>query len=123
MTISTDSVIESKEWRARLGAGWTFLSDEERTIQQELEIQEYTDPERDRMIPHTIMLAPGRVIYRIYNGYWAFGRPTPEELRQDFREISRDIRPDWDLAAPGLRERWEAHERGDFWPYRDGSGA
>jgi hypothetical protein len=28
------------------------------------------------MIPYTIVLEPGLVIYQIYNGYWFFGRPT-----------------------------------------------
>ncbi len=27
------------------------------------------------------------------------------------------IRPGWELGAPGLREKWEAGERDDFWPY------
>jgi hypothetical protein len=46
---------------------------------------------------------------------WA--RPTVEELRQDLREITRRIRPDFDLATPGLREKWERGERGTFFPY------
>lgn len=76
------------EWRTRLGAHWPFLCDEERIIQQEFDIQEYTDPKHDPMIPHTIILEPGLKIYKIYNGYWYWGRPTPEEIRQDFRSIS-----------------------------------
>jgi hypothetical protein len=39
------------------------------------------------MIPHVIVLEPGLVIYKIYNGYWFFGRPTMEELRQDLRVV------------------------------------
>lgn len=120
VTISTDPVLESREWRARLGVRWPFLSDEERIVQKDLEIQEYTDPVHDPMIPHTIMLEPGLVIHRIYNGYWYFGRPTPEELRRDFREMSREARPDWDLSRPGLRERWEHGDRAAFWPYTSG---
>jgi len=34
------------------------------------------------MIPHVIVLEPGLVIYKIYNGYWFPGRPTLEDLRQ-----------------------------------------
>jgi hypothetical protein len=34
-------------------------------------------------------LSRGLVIYKIYNGYWFFGRPTLEELRQDMREVTR----------------------------------
>jgi hypothetical protein len=53
-----------------------------------------------------------------YNGYWYWGRPSNEDLRRDLREITRAIRPDWDLGAPGLREKWEQGQRDDdFWPY------
>jgi hypothetical protein len=55
-----------------------FLSDPERTVQQDLDIQEYTDPEHDPMIPHTLVLKPGLVIHSIYNGYWFWGRPSVE---------------------------------------------
>ena len=55
------------------------------------------------MIPHTLVLEPGLVIYKIYNGYWFWGRPSPEDLH----EVPRKIRPDWDLSAPELREDWE----------------
>ena len=40
------------------------------------DIQEYTDPEHDPMIPHTLVLKPGLVIHSIYNGYWFWGRPS-----------------------------------------------
>ncbi|MCZ7570407.1 MAG: redoxin domain-containing protein [Ardenticatenaceae bacterium] len=118
ITISTDTVLESQEWRMRLGAHWPFLSDPERVVQRDLDIVEYTDPQHNAMIPHTIMLEPGLLIYRIYNGYWYWGRPTPEEVRQDFRAISMKVRPDWDIAAPGLREQWESGDRSAFYPYR-----
>jgi peroxiredoxin len=47
ITISTDPILECKEWRARLGAHWPFLSDEGRKVQQDLDIKEYTDPEHN----------------------------------------------------------------------------
>jgi hypothetical protein len=28
------------------------------------------------MIPYVIVLEPGLVVYKIYMGYWFFGRPT-----------------------------------------------
>ena len=76
-------------------------------IQKDLDIQEHTDPDHDPMIPHTFVLEPGLKIYKIYNGYWFFGRPSIEDLRHDLREIIMRIRPDWDLTAPGLRQAWE----------------
>jgi len=35
----------------------------------------------------------------------------------DLREITQKIRPDWDLAAPGLREAWQRGDKSRFWPY------
>jgi len=113
-TISTDADHELKEFRASLGAQWTFLSDPGRIVQKDLDIQEYTDPENDPMIPHTLVLKPGLVIHSIYNGYWFWGRPSVDDLRHDLRAVTREIRPDWDLSAPGLREAWDA---GDLSPF------
>jgi hypothetical protein len=39
------------------------------------------------MIPHTPVLEPGLRVYKVYNGYWFFGRPTVEELRLDLRAV------------------------------------
>lgn len=117
VTITTDGIREANEFRDQVGAGWPFLCDPERVVQRDLDIAEYTDPVHDPMIPHTFVLAPGLRIHSIYNGYWFWGRPTNDELRRDLREVTRAIRPDWDLAAPGLRERWDAGDRSGFWPY------
>ncbi len=114
VTISTDTHHASQELRASVGAQWTFLSDPGRTVQKDLDIQEYTDPEHDPMIPHTLVLKPGLVIHSIYNGYWFWGRPSIEELRQDLRAVTREIRPDWDLSAPGLRDAWNADDLSPF---------
>ena len=123
VTISTDNIIETAEFRASVGAQWTFLSDAGRKMQKDLQIQEYTDPHHDPMIPHTFVLKPGLVIYRIYNGYWFWGRPSFEELRRDLREVTRQIRPDWDLAAPGLREAWDAGDHSMHHPYQQTDAA
>jgi peroxiredoxin len=117
VTITTDNILEGREFKASVGAQWTFLCDPGRKVQQDLHIQEYTDPHHDPMIPHTLVLDPGLVVHKIYQGYWFWGRPSVEELRQDLREVTRKIRPDWDLSAPGLREAWEAGEKSRFWPY------
>jgi peroxiredoxin len=117
VTISTDNLLETNELRDGLGATWPFLSDLGRTVQKDLDIAEYTDPTHDPMIPHTFVLGPGLEIHSIYNGYWYWGRPSNEDLRRDLREVTRRVRSDWDLGAPGLRERWEAGDRAAFWPY------
>jgi peroxiredoxin len=117
VTISTDGDHLLKELRASVGAQWTFLSDPGRTVQRDLQIQEYTDPDNDPMIPHTLVLKPGLVIHSVYNGYWFWGRPSFPELWRDLRAASAEVRPDWDLATPGLREAWDAGERAQFHGY------
>ena len=53
VTIATDDHHTLQEFRASVGAVWTFLSDPGRIVQQDLGIQEYTDSEHNPMIPHT----------------------------------------------------------------------
>jgi hypothetical protein len=68
-----------------VGAHWTVLSDPGRKVQKNLDIAEYTDLEHNPM--HVIVLEPGLLILKIYDGYWFLGRPTIEELRQDVEEM------------------------------------
>ena len=114
VTIATDDHHVLQEFRASVGAQWPFLSDPGRIVQKDLDIQEYTDPEHDPMIPHTLVLKPGLVIHSIYNGYWFWGRPSVVDLWHDLRAASREIRPDWDLSTPGLREAWDAGDLSHF---------
>jgi peroxiredoxin len=117
VTISTDNMLLTNEYRDGVGAHWTFLSDPARKVQKDLDIAEYTDPEHNPMIPHVIVLEPGLVIFKIYNGYWFFGRPTIEELRQDLRAVLKKCRPDWDITRPELKAAWEQGQRDRFYPY------
>jgi peroxiredoxin len=123
VTISTDNIIETNEFRSSVGAQWTFLSDAGRKLQKDLDIKEYTDPHHDPMIPHTFVLKPGLVVYSVYNGYWYWGRPSTEDLRRDLREVTREIRPDWDLASAGLREAWDAGDHSMHHPYQQADRA
>ena len=103
VTISTDNITLTNEYRSGVGAHWPFLSDAGRIVQKDLNIAEYTDPLHNPMIPHVIVLEPGLVICKIYNGYWFFGRPTLEDLRQDLRAVTKKCRPDWDITTPELK--------------------
>jgi peroxiredoxin len=114
VTIATDPHHTLQEFRTSVGAQWPFLSDPERIVQKDLDIQEYTDPENDPMIPHTIVLKPGLVVHKVYNGYWFWGRPSFVDLWNDLRAVTREVRPDWDLSAPGLRDAWEGDHLGSF---------
>jgi peroxiredoxin len=117
VTISTDNLSATNEFRTGVGAHWPFLSDAGRVIQKDLDIAEYTDPTHNPMIPHTVVLEPGLVIYKIYNGYWFFGRPTVEELRLDLRAVLKKCRGDWDITTPELKEAWAREEKDRFYPY------
>jgi peroxiredoxin len=117
VTISTDNIVETNEYRTGIDAHWTFLSDPGRKVQTDLDIAEYTDAEHNPMIPHVIVLEPGLVIFKIYNGYWFFGRPTLEELRQDLRAVLKKCRPDWDITKPELKAAWVRGEHDRFYPY------
>ena len=104
VTVDAREVIAA--FRAGLGARWTILADPERVYQRELDLLETTDTINRPYIPYTFTLYPDLTIHRIYNGYWFWGRATMEELRQDMREITRRIRPDFDLqkvkSAPSV---------------------
>jgi peroxiredoxin len=117
VTVSTDNLLETNENRMAVGAHWPFLSDPARKVQKDLDIAEYTDSMHNPMIPHTIVLEPGLVVFKIYNGYWYFGRPTIEELRHDLRSVLQKCRPDWDITKLELKTAWERGDKTRFFPY------
>src|SRR5690242_3740581 len=43
VTISTDTITETSEYRSGVGAHWPFLSDAGRRVQKDLDIAEFTD--------------------------------------------------------------------------------
>jgi len=117
VTVSTDNLVDTNEFRTGVGAQWTFLADPGRKVQKDLDIAEYTDATHNPMIPHTLVLEPGLRIYKIYNGYWFFGRPTVEELRLDLRAVLQRCRPDWDIGRQEQRAAWEKGDKAKFFPY------
>ncbi len=117
VTISTDAIAETHEYRSGVGAQWPFLADPRRIVQKDLDIAEYTDAIHNPMIPHVIVLEPKMIVYKIYNGYWFFGRPTVEELRLDLRAVGIKTFADWDITQPALREAWKDGRKEGFFPY------
>ncbi len=99
VSVSVDPPGELSAFRAGLGARWTFLSDQDRKHVAELGLLETTDLLHRPYIPTTFTLYPDLTIYTAYNGYWFWGRPTNEELRQDLRAITRAIRLDWEVPT------------------------
>jgi peroxiredoxin len=117
VTITTDNITETNEYRTGVGAHWPFLSDPARKVQRYLDIVEYTDPDHNPMIPHTIVLEPGSVVYKIYMGCWFFGQPTVEELRQDLRAVLKNAGPIGTLQMPEMKSAWQQGRKELFYPY------
>ena len=97
VSVSVDPPEVTAPYRAGLGARWTFLCDHERRYLDQLVLRETTDTLYNPYVPTAFVLRPGLEVHRQWNGYWYWGRPTMEEIRQAFREVTRDIRPDWEV--------------------------
>ena len=97
VSISVDAPVVASAFRAGLGARWTFLCDPERRYLDELELREGPDTKYEPYYPSGFLLRPGLGIHAAWNGYWFWGRPTLEELRLGFRDVTRSIRPDWEV--------------------------
>jgi len=117
VTISTDNMLLTNEYRDGVGAHWTFLSDPGRKVQKDLDIArvygsraQSDDPPCHR--PRTW----SRHIQDLQR-LLVFGRPTIEELRQDLRAVLKKCRPDWDITKPELKAAWERGEHNRFYPY------
>ena len=100
ISVSVDPPEVNAAFRAGLGARWTFLSDPDRAVQERFGLRETTDTVNDPYVPAVFTLFPDLTIHRSYNGYWYWGRPTLDELRQDLRHITRAIRSDWEAPTP-----------------------
>ena len=108
VTVLPNDLHDVYKLKISTGAHWTFLADRDLEVQQALDIREYTDPHHDATVPHTVVLAPGRVIEKIYVGYWFWGRPSPYQLWQDFQELLSRTKADFDPTTAEAREAWEA---------------
>jgi peroxiredoxin len=106
VAISVDPWEQNAAFRTGLGANFPILSDSEHRAQDLLGLHDPTAPQRRPELPCDFVLYPDLTIYKIYNGYWYVGRAHPDELRLDFREISRQIRQDWDPI--GIEARRDA---------------
>ena len=98
VAVSVDPPEVQSAFRAGLGARFTFLSDHRRHYLDALDLRETTDTVHNPYRPTAFALYPDLRVYKAYNGYWFWGRPTRDEIRQDMRGISREIRSDWELG-------------------------
>ena len=108
VTILPNDLHDVHKLRISTGAYWPYLSDADLEVQTALEIGEYTDTHHDATVPHTLVLAPGLVIDKVYVGYWFWGRPSPYQLWADLQDLSRRIKPDFDPTVREVRAAWEA---------------
>jgi peroxiredoxin len=101
VVVWTDDPGSTRATRDKLAATFPFLCDHERKVIGELDIIDTTDPNHPRIaIPYTFVLDAGRVIHKIYNGWWYLGRPTVEELRMDLRAVMSRSRDWWYDGKP-----------------------
>ncbi len=88
ITISVQPHEVLAAFRFGLGASWTFLSDPSRQLIGALDLIDETEGEEAFVSrPMTFVLDERRVVHAVYDGWWSIGRPSPEELRRDVREI------------------------------------
>jgi peroxiredoxin/cold shock CspA family protein len=99
VAVSADPPLVQAAFRAGLGAQWTFLSDEQRTVIKQIDILDETEGEYAyRAQPYTFILRPDLRVHAIYNGWFFVGRPTLDELRYNLRAIMEQ-RSDYQYEA------------------------
>jgi peroxiredoxin len=108
VTVLPNDLHDTNKMRIATGALWTYLSDGDLEVQRALEIEEYTDTHHAATVPHTLVLAPGLVIEKVYVGYWYWGRPSPYQLWADLQGMFQRIKPDFDPTVAEVREEWLA---------------
>ena len=92
VVVSIDAPEVQAAFRAGLGARFVFLSDADRRWLTQLDLLEDSDTVHRPYRPTAFTLHPDLTIHAAYDGYWYWGRPTMEDLRQDMRAISRTVR-------------------------------
>jgi peroxiredoxin len=97
--VTVDEPYVNGAFRAGIGASFPFLSDERREVAEELGLLERTDAKHLPFLPLTFVCDSRLVIRRVWNGFWFWNNPTPAELRQALREITRDEQPSSDPVA------------------------
>jgi peroxiredoxin len=96
VAVTVDEPYVNGALRAGLGADFPFLSDEDRSVARRLDLLELTDTKHEPYLPFTFVLDSLLRIHRVWCGFWYWGNPTPEELRQALREITRREQPTYE---------------------------
>lgn len=97
--VTVDEPYVNGAFRAGLGAAFPFLSDADRAVAQELDLLELTDAKHRPYLPTTFVLDSLLRVHGVWSGFWYWGNPTPEELRQALREVTRAEQPTFEPQA------------------------
>jgi len=108
VTILPNDLHDTNKMKIATGAHWTYLADVDLKVQRHFEIDEYTDIHHAATVPHTVILAPGLVIDKVYVGYWYWGRPSPYQLWEDLQDLFRRTKADFDPTTAEARAAWKA---------------
>src|SRR6266581_903985 len=96
---------ELLKFKMTTGGHWTFLADVDLEVRETLGIEEYVDDHHTASVPHTVVLAPGLKIFKVYVGFWFFGRPSIYDLWADMRELRKQYDYNFDPLIPEARAR------------------
>jgi hypothetical protein len=99
VVITTSSPEVNGALWAGLNAGFPFLSDEDRRVTEELDIFEVTDVVHRPCLPITFVLDSRLRIAALWEAFWFWGNPTPDELRQALRAVTRAEQPTYDAQG------------------------
>jgi peroxiredoxin len=110
VTVLPNDLHDTNKMRIATGAHWTYLSDGDLKVQSGLDIREYTDPHHDATVPHTLIVAPGLVIDKVYVGYWFWGRPSIYQLWEDLQDLFGRTKADFDPLLAEARAEWESSQ-------------
>jgi hypothetical protein len=87
---------------------WPYLADADLGVQRTFGIDEYTGPHHSATVPHTLVVAPGLVVDKVYVGYWFWGRPSPFQLWEDLQDLLRRTKADLYPTSAQARAAWNA---------------
>ena len=110
VTVLPNDLHDVYKLKLSTGAHWTFLADADFEVQRTLDVREYTDPIHSANVPHTLLLAPGLVVDKVYVGYWFWGRPSPYQLWEDLQDLFRRLKPDFDPTTAEAKAAWKELE-------------
>jgi peroxiredoxin len=106
VTIVPNDLHDTLKLKMTTGGHWTFLADVDLEVRSTLGIEEYVDDHHVASVPHTVLLAPGLKIFKVYVGFWFWGRPSIYDLWTDLRELRKQYDYNFDPLVPEARAHW-----------------